>query len=516
MLKQKLQFWIFCIFLSIISISHTFPTGNDACEGMIRAGNSTSLPTKYVKFGLPWATRSSAFLYKGHTLTYNWNWFKELKIQGLDSTLNYVIQLLDQNDCYFIAYGKGVKNIIIGAVKDRSLLEISGETTCDAFKIHNICEQYFGSDNCGERPYAKNDKIIMGNSNVLKMYDETIIGPITIYSWGSTYETNRLKWAYSVNHGGIFDDGFGNTRFIDVTGQSQYDICRKQIIIPVQPNYWDAWCAQSLLKTLEFFNLVADGFEASRNLHQFLTASIIKYFDNASFQRYYCTNVLGGEYIPSQTLSSQRQTQPVCRYLAPDARRSRLIGIINSTLHEDLGNFWDNTATKALSDMYKSEQRGKAQRRININYEIRQYPYETQKTYQYPYYPPSTPSPPIPTQSHHQTYYSNRNYNQYPSHNSENYNNNYNDQPQTPPTTNAPITTTTTTKIPHEVKYYGPGEYPRVLSQDMPFVPGLPPSANPQPAKYLPQVSSKYPEEKKEVHYFRADEFPRQLATDYP
>uniref|UniRef100_A0AC34F943 Uncharacterized protein n=1 Tax=Panagrolaimus sp. ES5 TaxID=591445 RepID=A0AC34F943_9BILA len=537
MLSLKFLFWLSCLLFWI----YAFPTGNDGCEGMVRVRNSSTiyLPLKYATFEVPWLRRQySSFLYKSPSLTYNWNWFKELKIQGLDSTLNNVIQLLDQHNCYFVAYGKGVKNIVIGAVKDRSLLEISGETTCDAFKIYKICKDYFDADNCGAIPITAKDEITLGNKNILKMYDEAIIGPITLHSWGSTYETDRLKWSFSANRGGIFDDGFGATRFIDVTGQSQSDICRKRIIIPVQPKYWDAWCADSLFKTLEFFNLVADGFDANQNLHQFLTASIIKYFNTEIFQKYYCVNVLGGEFTPSKTFSYQHRIRPFCHYLAPDARRTRLINIINTTLHSDLGDFWHRNVTYALEDLYQAEIRGKPQRRINIafDYEIRQQQYQSSSQNDYfrqPYYPPVTSSPPTTTNA--PSYYSNRNYNnQYPQHN---YNKvDYSRQQTqettativyTPPETTTiiytpPETTTIiytppeTSVIPLEIKYYRPGEYPRVLSQAVDDVPN-PPTINPPTTfKPLRMVSKNVAEDKRQIRYYTADEVSHEIALDYP
>uniref|UniRef100_A0A914Y4N1 Uncharacterized protein n=1 Tax=Panagrolaimus superbus TaxID=310955 RepID=A0A914Y4N1_9BILA len=433
---------------------------------MVRNATTVYLPAKYATYDVPWLQQQhSIFLYKSPTLTYNWSWFKELKIQGLDTTLSTVIELLDQHNCYFVAYGRGVKNIIIGAVKDRSLLEISGETTCNAFKIYNICKEYFDIDNCGEKPFTSKDEITMGNSNIMKMYDEAIIGPITLYPWGSTYETDRLQWSFSVNRGGIFDDGVGFTRFIDVTGHSQFDICHKSIIIPVQQKYWNDWCANSLLKTLEFYNLIADGFDASQSLHQFLTASIVKYFDTAIFQNYYCVNVLGGEFTPSQTLSYQRRTHPFCRYLTPDARRNRLIGIINTTLRRNLGDFWHRNVEKALADLHQFKVNGKPQRTIKIDFvnEIRQRQYQSSaqnNNYRVPYYPSLTPSPTMTSY-----YHPNRNYNNdYPQHTSNNVGYNRQTHEATTVTYNPPESTV----ISHEVKHYALGEYPKVLSEHVP------------------------------------------------
>ena len=73
--------------------------------------------------------------YNSTEFTYNWFWFKELKIQGFDDTLVKLMQLLDSRDCFFMPYGDGVRNILIGTIKDVSMLKIAGETTCDAYKV---------------------------------------------------------------------------------------------------------------------------------------------------------------------------------------------------------------------------------------------------------------------------------------------------------------------------------------------------------------------------------------------
>uniref|UniRef100_A0AC35GQG6 Uncharacterized protein n=1 Tax=Panagrolaimus sp. PS1159 TaxID=55785 RepID=A0AC35GQG6_9BILA len=98
------------------------------------SASSINLPEKYAtKFDRPWL-KPKTRLHSSQTFAKNWRWFKNLKIQGINSTFNEVLQILEQNDCFFVGYGSGIKNILLGTIKEKSLLKIAGETTCNSFK----------------------------------------------------------------------------------------------------------------------------------------------------------------------------------------------------------------------------------------------------------------------------------------------------------------------------------------------------------------------------------------------
>uniref|UniRef100_A0AC34G4U0 Uncharacterized protein n=1 Tax=Panagrolaimus sp. ES5 TaxID=591445 RepID=A0AC34G4U0_9BILA len=205
----------------------------------------------------------------GQTLAQNWRWFKNLKIQGIDSTFAEVLKILEENDCFFVGYGSGIKNILLGKIKEQSLLKIEGETTCDSFKLNEICSKNFGSDNCHAASVFAKNKIIFGNDRTSKDFNETLIEPISLFSWNSMLTTDRLKWGFTVNECGLLDNQSGDVYFIDYTTQSQMDICKHSVKIAVQPSYWKKWTNNNLIKILEVYNLVSNGFNVEEREYQF-------------------------------------------------------------------------------------------------------------------------------------------------------------------------------------------------------------------------------------------------------
>ena len=80
-------------------------------------------------------TDIEAKLFQSSSLTYNFNWIKELKIRSLNMTLDEFTNFLDKHNCLFIPYGESVKDIFLGSIKETSPLKIEGESTCDTFKV---------------------------------------------------------------------------------------------------------------------------------------------------------------------------------------------------------------------------------------------------------------------------------------------------------------------------------------------------------------------------------------------
>uniref|UniRef100_A0A914ZBA4 Uncharacterized protein n=1 Tax=Panagrolaimus superbus TaxID=310955 RepID=A0A914ZBA4_9BILA len=85
--------------------------------------------------------------------------------------------------------------------------------------------------------------------------------------------TDRLKWGFTVDESGLLDNNnnnqLGEVYFIDYTAQSQMDICENSIKIPVQPSYWKKWTNNNLLKILQVYNHVVNGFTIEEREYQF-------------------------------------------------------------------------------------------------------------------------------------------------------------------------------------------------------------------------------------------------------
>uniref|UniRef100_A0A914QSY8 Uncharacterized protein n=1 Tax=Panagrolaimus davidi TaxID=227884 RepID=A0A914QSY8_9BILA len=153
------------------------------------------------------------------------------------------------------------------------------------------------------------------------------------------------------------------------------DICEHSVKIPLQNKYWNKWTNNNLLKVLEVYNLVSDGFIVGEREYQFFIDFIKTNFNTAnfskihlhflSFQEYFCTSIYGGKFYPwiiqTNTTKEQIQNRSQCHFLTLDFRRTRLIQKVNQTLKEDFGEFWNQNMTQSLIGMSKFEDKGKPQ-----------------------------------------------------------------------------------------------------------------------------------------------------------
>uniref|UniRef100_A0A7E4VD63 Aldo_ket_red domain-containing protein n=1 Tax=Panagrellus redivivus TaxID=6233 RepID=A0A7E4VD63_PANRE len=307
-------------------------------------------------FTRPWMrTDITTKVYTSKAFTYNWNWFKELKIRGLSTTVNDWLGFLEKSQCLPMIYGEAVRGMLLGSVKDQSALKLEVETTCDIATVYKLCVKQYGSHRCGTAPTRPFHRVTFGQMADNDRFAFSMVDPIVVSAWNTTFNRPKTEWEFTANSLGLYDNTVGKAFIIDLSGRSVSDVCRHIIALPVDSHQRDNWTNDNLVKVLRYFNLKADLFNAQDGVRNFVHRNIRKLFDRLKFQEYYCRFVYDGIFVVpnDDKLEVPDAPEPVpvpeCRVVSPDSRSARLIGIINSTMEKDFGDYWNNTMISALS-----------------------------------------------------------------------------------------------------------------------------------------------------------------------
>uniref|UniRef100_A0A914YS98 Uncharacterized protein n=1 Tax=Panagrolaimus superbus TaxID=310955 RepID=A0A914YS98_9BILA len=351
-------------FISIILLSYLLGCNGerrsrrntkDGCESLNEiSGEKIKFPRKFHNdFTRPWLRKDlNAKIYESKALTYNWLWMKELKIRGLNATVEDFLNVLEKYGCLFIPYGEAVKNILLGTIQTISPLKIVGESTCEISKVYQICERVYGPLRCGAKPTAPWHRVTFGNIDDNERFKTPMVDPVIVSTWNLTFNRPKVQWEFSANAVGLYDNTAGGVYLIDMTGLSVKDICRRIIVIPVDPGNFTKWAGSNLVKVMRYYNLEADNFISKGGVQNFIIRTVKERYSTMKFQEYYCRFVYDGifllaDYDPYLSdVAEQNFTTipdgpiPQCRVVHPDSRSARIIGHINTTLEAHFGDFW--------------------------------------------------------------------------------------------------------------------------------------------------------------------------------
>jgi hypothetical protein len=363
---RQLSFFIWIILLSYLlecnGERRSRRNTKDGCENLKElSGESIKFPRKFHNdFIRPWLRKDlNAKIYESKALTYNWLWMKELKIRGLNATVEDFLSHLEKYGCLFIPYGEAVKDILLGTIQTSSPLKIEGESTCEISKIYQICERAFGSLRCGAKPTKPWHRVIFGNMDDNERFNTPMVDPIIVSEWNVTFNRPKVQWEFSANTVGLYDNNAGRVYFIDMSGHSVKDICRRIIVIPVDPGNFTKWSGNNLVKLMRYYNLEADGFISKGGVQNFIIRNVKERYSTLKFQEYYCRFVYDGIFLLSDydpyladtsnvTSTAGPIRIPECRVVHPDSRSGRIIGHINSTLETHFGDFWRDRMVEDL------------------------------------------------------------------------------------------------------------------------------------------------------------------------
>ncbi|KAE9546215.1 hypothetical protein FO519_010573, partial [Halicephalobus sp. NKZ332] len=79
---------------------------------------------------------------------------------------------------------------------------------------------------------------------------QSMIDPVVVAPWNSTFSRPRTQWEFTANAVGIYDNTAGKVFLIDMTGKALRDICRQVVDFPVIQTQWPLWVSGNLVKLL--------------------------------------------------------------------------------------------------------------------------------------------------------------------------------------------------------------------------------------------------------------------------